>query len=37
MDFSDRLADFDLTPMSFRDRSRDVLVAKPAGRPVSHA
>ena len=34
MDFSDRLDDFDLAPMSFRDRTRDVLVAKAAGRPV---
>jgi dienelactone hydrolase len=28
------LSDFDITPMSFRDRIRDVLVAKAAGRPV---
>jgi dienelactone hydrolase len=34
MDFTDRLDDFDVTPMSFRDRTRDVLVAKAAGRPV---
>ena len=34
MDFSDRLDDFDLAPMSFRDRTRDVLVAKASGRPV---
>jgi dienelactone hydrolase len=34
MDLSDRLDDFDITPMSFRDRTRDVLVAKAAGRPV---
>jgi len=28
------LDDFDITPMTFRDRTRDVLVAKAGGRPV---
>jgi dienelactone hydrolase len=34
MSFSERLDDFDISPMSFRDHTRDVLVAKAAGRPA---
>jgi len=34
MDSSERLDDFDITPMSFRGRTREVLVAKATGRPV---
>ncbi|HWW36352.1 MAG TPA: dienelactone hydrolase family protein [Xanthobacteraceae bacterium] len=29
-----QLDDFDITPMSFRNRTRDVLVARASGRPV---